>query len=212
MKLYTPLAGILTFITTSMAVASPTTSQEKLGLSVSGHAHFGVGLNLNEYPLSGTQQTFSDPNPYGFGVGARMGYTAPFNLYIGGVFDYYFGSSTEVSVADIASLELSASSWNVAGEIGYDLELFENFTIRPLIGLGYYELSGSLDASNSLANLSLTLDGDVSSFAISPGLMANIVINEVIFATGGLHAVLPTEQFELAPKSLTFSVGVGARF
>jgi hypothetical protein len=60
------------------------------------------------------------------GIGARVGYTLPQNIYVGGTFMYHFGESNDV---------VSYKVFYPAGEAGYDFHI-GRATIRPYGGAG----------------------------------------------------------------------------
>lgn len=76
-------------------------------------------------------------NDRGFGVGLRGGYTMPSSIYLGGVFDYFFGSTDEKVVPGAGSLETKARFWSLGAEIGYDLGIAPSIVIRPIAGIGF---------------------------------------------------------------------------
>src|SRR5512142_2690600 len=75
-------------------------------------------------------------NDRDFGVGLRGGYTLPASIYFGGVFDYFFGSTTTVNLPG-ASGEVKSKFWLLGAEVGYDLGLTPSIVIRPIAGVGY---------------------------------------------------------------------------
>jgi hypothetical protein len=69
------------------------------------------------------------------GIGGRIGYTLRQNVYIGGIFDYWFGESIE-QVTPGGTVTGSASAWDIMAEAGYDFGLTPTFVLRPFGGLG----------------------------------------------------------------------------
>jgi hypothetical protein len=122
-------AALATFTVTSPAAALPL-------LTISGSARGLYGSPTGEAEL----------NPYGVGLGLRLGVTLPASLYLGGSFDYFFGDS-----GTVANSDASVSILQVMGRVGYDLGLGP-ITLRPQLGLGYAESSnelGDVELSNS---------------------------------------------------------------
>jgi hypothetical protein len=74
-------------------------------------------------------------NPYGLGLGARIGYTLPMNLYIGGTFVYHLGGSRS---AGGGGPSVSYSTWYVAPEVGYEIAAGP-VMVRPYVGIGLAE-------------------------------------------------------------------------
>jgi Outer membrane protein beta-barrel domain len=93
-------------------------------------------------------------NPYGAGLGLRLGVTLPASLYLGGSFDYFFGGSEQA----VLGVEQSRSVLQLMGHVGYDLG-FGPVTLRPQLGLGLAQAHSEV--------------GDVSAsesdFALAPG-------------------------------------------
>ncbi len=93
---------------------------------VSASGQLGYGLWLHD----------SDINGYGFFLGGSGGYTLPFNLYLGGRFDYHLGEKEDL----LGDSFVRGSSWLLHLEAGYDLGLTKNVVLRPKVGLGPMQL------------------------------------------------------------------------
>jgi hypothetical protein len=102
-----------------------------LGTSSTVHALPLVTLSGSVRGLYGSPADDLGLNPYGGGIGLRLGVTVPASLYLGGSFDYFFGES-ETNAAD---LEQSLSLLQVMARVGYDLGIGP-VTLRPQLGLG----------------------------------------------------------------------------
>lgn len=87
-----------------------------------------------------------DLNPFGTGLGLDAGLTLPNAIYVGGVFDYFFGNSvtsrTEV-LGQVVEVETSANIWQLMAEGGYDLGAGP-FVLRPKLGVGIASLNGEV--------------------------------------------------------------------
>lgn len=83
---------------------------------------FRYGFDLEEGSL----------NPFGPGLGIGVGYTLPSAIYLGGVFDYFFGGS-----ASGGGREVTANIWQIMAEGGYDLALSDSWVLRGKGGFGY---------------------------------------------------------------------------
>src|SRR4051794_10315238 len=57
-----------------------------------------------------------DRNPYGAGLGLRLGVTLPASIYLGGSFDYFFGASENAGL----DTEISSSILQLMARAGYD--------------------------------------------------------------------------------------------
>ncbi len=80
---------------------------------VSMGANLGVGLG----------------EAWGFGFGARGGYTLPMRLYFGGMAGYHVGTSSET-----LGVKSSQRTWYTGPEVGYDLGV-GRVLVRPVLGL-----------------------------------------------------------------------------
>ncbi|MDX2051649.1 MAG: hypothetical protein SFV15_04600 [Polyangiaceae bacterium] len=76
-------------------------------------------------------------NPYGFGLGLRAGVTLPQSIYLGGIFEYYFGGSDERSNGFFESIRSSANFVLLQAEPGYDFAFSEDLVLRPQLNLGF---------------------------------------------------------------------------
>lgn len=115
-------------------------------------------------------------NHYGFGMGARAGYTFPQKVYVGGTFMYHFGSS--YGYGGLAGADISTRILYPAAEVGYDFHVGP-VTIRPYAGVGV----AFATASSSFAGES-TSSTD-SSLLIYPGATAHWNIPRSDFFVGG---------------------------
>ena len=75
-------------------------------------------------------------NGYGFGLGARVGYTFKVPIYVGGNFMYHAGSGNESG---------TERAWYPSGEAGYDVGIGP-VLVRPYVGLGYLMRDNAKDA------------------------------------------------------------------
>src|SRR5690242_16836511 len=71
-----------------------------LGTSSTAHALPLVTLSGSARGLYGSRSDDVGLNPYGGGIGLRLGVTLPAALYLGGSFDYFFGES-ETNAVDV---------------------------------------------------------------------------------------------------------------
>lgn len=125
-----PLAFGLVLMTvgsTATALERPFT-QEKAQVS----GHLGGGIYLGDGNL----------NPYGFGLGARGGYTFNLPIYVGGLMDIFVGEKDSFPAG-----EAKAHSFIFQGEVGYDLGITRRVVIRPKMGLGLTHFFGKTCAN-----------------------------------------------------------------
>jgi hypothetical protein len=130
-------ALLATLSATSTAAALPL-------LTISGSARGLYGSPTGDAEL----------NPYGVGLGLRLGVTLPASLYLGGSFDYFFGESETVLNEDV-----SLAILQLMGRVGYDLGVGP-ITLRPQIGFGYAQSSSELGP----------IESSESDFVLAPGV------------------------------------------
>ena len=111
-------------------------------------------------------------NPYAFGIGLR-GYAVMQNgLSVGGSFTHHFGSSESESFA-LGSVELSLESWQISGEVGYQVKS-EAAIVHPYLNFGYLIVVGDVESdfgSSSGVGNSLFLAPAISvTFPVTPRL------------------------------------------
>jgi hypothetical protein len=107
---------------------------------------------------------------FGFGIGARAGYSLPFHLYLGGEIGYNFGSS-------------GTHVFSLAPEVGYDfaLPISVPILIRPYLGIGFSVVSigGGSQTNNGVT---LTVPGATAgAFLFSPGVLGSYDIAPNVF-------------------------------
>ena len=145
LRVASPLLAIVPALSAALLV---------LGTPSTAHALPGVTLSGSLRGLYGSPGDDLGLNPYGGGIGLRLGVTLPASLYLGGSFDYFFGDS-ETNAAEV---EQSASLFQLMARVGYDVGIGP-VTLRPQVGLGFLQSHtdfGDLRASES-------------DFALAPG-------------------------------------------
>src|SRR5690606_5628792 len=138
----TPATAAAVFLASATASAQEAATAGKPSVG----AGIRYGLEMNE----------GDSNPWGFGLGARGGYTLDFGLYVGGAFEYYFGDSEDFGGGN----EVSFNIWQLMAEVGYDVGLGDQLVLRPKAGVRLASLGGEVCiqgtcASDSESNLLL---------------------------------------------------------
>lgn len=176
------LAAVL--FATAPAHADPKTANSlQLGLGL----RYGVEMNEGDF------------NPWGIGLGVNGGYTLPNAVYVGGLFEYFFGDSR-----DVGGIKFKGNLWQVMAEGGYDIGLTPLFVLRPKVGAG---LAGTkLSVDDCPSGLSCT-DDSSTDFALAPGVTA------MLFLPGfGLSLDVRYDMVFSDPemgKALIFTAGVG---
>jgi len=158
-----------------------------------------LGYGINNISAGGTDSF----NIYGFGIGARGGYTLPFNLYVGGLAQYNFGSSYNFPSPLGGSVSLSGRIFMIGPEVGYDFAV-QQFTVRPYMGLGLGFAGGDLKFNDSTTKAS-----------IWPGVQGVYNITEQAFAGLDLRYTIlfaDTGEGGGSPNSFGFYGTGGYRF
>jgi hypothetical protein len=79
----------------------------------------------------------------GLGLGGRVGYTLPMNVYLGGTFVYHLGKTQSTAFGDVKT-----HLYYVGVEGGYDINAAP-VVIRPYLGLGFATASVSIPGGTS---------------------------------------------------------------
>jgi hypothetical protein len=122
------------------------------------------GLEASGAIGSGFQST------YAFGIEARVGYTFPVNVYVGGNAQYYFGNSVNGS---------NAYAFFVGPEIGYKLYLIDQLELRPFVFVGggfNRQVTGNPFTTNTH-----------NTIAVQPGVLAVYHIGDTFFVGADGH-------------------------
>jgi hypothetical protein len=133
------------------------------------------GLQLGAGVGFGTQES------YGFGVGAKAGYTFNNRAYLGGIADYHVGNTT-----DVAGQTVKSRTWYVGPEVGYDFGI-GGVILRPTVGFG-------LAVRNESAHGSILNSSDTTSRAyVAPGASLIYPIKN-FFVGGDARLMFTTEE------------------
>ncbi len=178
------LALPLTFATSALAEIPATVGVLQLDVG------FRYGMGFED----------EGPNPFGMGLGVGLGYTLQSSVYVGGVFDYFFGET--VTEDDLGvELETSANLWQAMGEVGYDLGLSESWVLRGKGGLGYASLSAETCPEDVPCE-----DNSRGGLAFAPGVGLMYLGESFSFGVEGRYDVVFTED---TPTALILAVGIG---
>jgi hypothetical protein len=79
-------------------------------------------------------------NDLNLGLGARGGYTIREGVYIGGLFDYWFGEEDERGAFGTRA-SVDVSGWDLLAVGGYDFGVSPAVVVRPFGGLGVFGAS-----------------------------------------------------------------------
>jgi opacity protein-like surface antigen len=188
-------AGAALICMASRAAAERPFTERKV--QVSGHLGFGFIMDDDDT---------LELNPYGFGLGVRAGYTLDPNIYVGGVFDFFFGDSDDTTVLGVQAEERTGNLWLLQGEVGYDFGLSRSLVVRPKIGLGVTQVNLEACGAPDLFGDSACADDSDAKFSFAIGVEAPIDL-------GGLF-VAPDVRFNLGDDigGFILALGVGGAF
>jgi len=188
-----------TVVSVALALAVTTAGSAAFALEPA----FTAGkLNAGAQLQYGIDMEDTETTPYGLGFGLVGGYTLDMNVYIGGRFEYFFGSSDEVAGADV-----SFSLWQLQVEGGYDLGIISALVVRPQLGLGMAGYSGEV-CIDDLAGQSCS-DPSETAFALTPGVSALYDVKPVFLS---LTLRYNAAMIEETATALFIGVGAGMTF
>ena len=118
-------------------------------------------------------------NDLNAGAGLHAGYTLDIPIYIGGAFDYWFGSSETVA-SPAGEITAESSGWNVFGLVGYDLGITRTFVIRPYGGLGIFAARAEVCTSSPVSPVEQCIEASASDAAGAFG-------GQLMVLLGSLH-------------------------
>jgi len=138
------------------------------------------------------------PNAYGLGVLGRVGFTFPFDVYLGANFVYHFGSSTD----GVLTPKVKKKVWYAGGEFGYVLGT-KHWQVRPYLGFGGIVLNTHW------------CDGDVchdpsnTAFYFAPGVYGQYNFGPMYLGADIRYMAAPNAEI---PNSFGFFGSVGVNF
>jgi len=144
--------------------------------------------------LYGSATGDPDRNPYGAGLGLRLGVTLPASIYLGGSFDYFFGASEDAGL----DTEISSSILQLMARAGYDFG-FGPVTLRPQLGFGLSEAKasvGGVDTSDSQA-------------ALAPGAELVFGLGLLSLSAEASYNVVLSSNANASSDALILGVGLG---
>lgn len=171
-----------------------------LALTPAAASAMGNPFTQNRAQVAGGLRFGSDDLNVGLGI--KGGYTLPMDLYVGGMFDYFFGEHDERTVGGVYS-EYSYSLWLLAPEVGYDFGITPEFMARPFGGIGIAAVNG--ESCSRGPGFDLCNDFSDSDVGLTLGGLANYSLGPVFFG-GELRFLL----FE--DEALILGVHVGGAF
>jgi hypothetical protein len=143
-------------------------------------------------------------NPFGVGLGLRLGVTLPVQVYVGVSYEHFFGGPTS-SFSNIASYETDAVLDQVHGWVGYEVPL-DGLTLRPCLGLGgayMREETLTTDARGQTRR-----EDDALGLLVSPALQLLFPVGGAALVVEGRYSMVPEAVAEA--DALLVGVGFGA--
>jgi hypothetical protein len=137
-----------------------------------------------------------------FGLGVRVGYTLPMDLYVGGMFDYFIGEHDE-STLNGYHYEYDFSLWLLSPEVGYDFGVTPAFMVRPFGGIGLASVDG--ESCSNGPGLNVCNDFSESEVGLTIGGLVNYSVGPV-FLGGELRFLLYDDE------ALVLGAHVGGAF
>ncbi len=174
------------------ATAEPEAPREPSGPHTANSLQLGAGFRY------GVLLSDGEPNPWSSGLGLDVGYTLPNAIYLGGSFEYFFGSSYASPL-----LKVTANIWQLSAEGGYDIGLGQNFVIRSKIGFG---VAGFNAKTEGCPADSCTGSSSMTKAAIAPGATFMLFTSRLSFAVDARYDIVLTDP---SLKALIFSFGIG---
>jgi hypothetical protein len=165
---------------------------EQRGPRTASSLQLGLGFRY------GAMLSDGDLNPWASGLGLDFGYTLPNAVYLGGSFEYFFGTEQQLLEAT-----LSSHLWQLSAEGGYDFGLGDSFVIRPKVGVGVAGVAWTFEGcpgDETCESINQT------KAAILPGATFLFFASKFSLALDVRYEMVLTDP---ALKGLIFSFGVG---
>lgn len=184
---YFARAAAIALVGSTMLLARPAAAQPATANSIQLGAGFRYGFDFEE----------GDVNPWATGLGIDLGYTLSNAVFVGGSFEYFFGSSVEE-----AGLEASANLWQAMAEGGYDVGLGDNLVIRPKVEAGIAGVSTELCPVGGSCN-----EDSETAFALAPGGTFLLLTTNFSLSLDARYELVFAEGETL--NGLILSIGIG---
>lgn len=147
-------------------------------------------------------------NPYGAGIGVRVGITLPVQLYIGLSYEHFFGGEPERR-ANVVAWESEATLDQTQAWLGYQLPL-DGVTLRPSLGVGVaYMQEETLIYGQQPGNPEEErTEESALGFVWSPALQLAFPVGPASLLVEGRYSLVPEDVAEA--DALLIGVGFGA--
>lgn len=180
-----------------VGVCTPASAQSRhRGRATADRASASLSLGYG-FRVTDEGDLDDDANPYGLGIGARVGYTLHDGLYLGGLFNYFLGE-------EVGDNETNGrlNQMNFAADVGYDVAIGDRAVLRPLIGFGATIVKGEVCVLGVCAD-----DQTDPYLLIAPGIDL-VVAFDRLFVGGVLrYHWLPDDEI---PDGLMIGANLGA--
>jgi len=132
-----------------------------------------------------------------FGLGAGGGYTLRQGIYIGGIADYWFGTSQTVTPIPGAEMSATAHGFDLFAVGGYDFGMTPKLVLRPYAGIGVFFASGEACTTTPTSPTETCVSTSGSKGA---GTLGGQVLYDVgsLFVGGGLRFILVSGDVAVA--------------
>jgi hypothetical protein len=183
------MIGVGAALTAVLFATAPARAEPKTANSLQLGLGLRYGIEMNE----------GDFNPWGLGLGVQGGYTLPNAVYLGGLFEYFFGDSQE-----LGDIKVKGNLWQLMAEAGYDIGLTPLFVLRPKVGAGIASTSLSTEGCPTGVTCA---DDSYSDFALAPGVTAMLFLPGFGLSLDARYDLVFAES-ETA-KALILTAGIG---
>lgn len=193
------LTGCLLVGALMVAGATPASAQEmRRDNATANRATVGLSLGYG-FRVTDDGDLDDDANPYGVGLGIRGGYTLEPGLYLGGLFNYFWGESVGND-----TVNGRINQMNVAADIGFDIGLGERAVLRPVLAVGATIVTGEVCVLGSCSD-----DQSDPYLLLAPGVQLIVAFDGVFVGGEARYFFLPDDE---SPDGLLFAGNVGAIF
>lgn len=188
--------GLLVAVGMMLGAVAPASAQSRRTRVTSDRVTLGASLGYG-FRITDEGDLDDDANPYGLGLGARVGYTVDSGLYLGGLFNYFVGESVGND-----SVNGRLNQLNVAGVAGYDIAFGQRAVLRPGVGVGATVVTGEVCVAGECIE-----DRTDPYLLVAPSLELIISIGSLYFGGEARYMWLPDDEI---PDGALFGVNVGA--
>jgi hypothetical protein len=204
-RLSTPLVLALSIAQPALARGADPAEPSPSELPPQEEPSTGVAYSGSVSGLYGMLPDASDSlNPYGAGLGLRLGITLPVRLYFGVSYEHFFGGEP-VSYANVVAWETEATVDQVQGWVGYQLPL-DGVTLLPCLGIGAAYMQKETLVTDMRGEQERT-EEDAVGLVVAPALQLVFPIGGPSLLVEGRYSIVPEDVAEA--DALSIGVGFG---